>query len=665
MNFTNRICRKNIFFLLLFLSPAIVFSQGSPLQWEVTSTKKSVDTYELTVKAKLVEGWHAYAEIDSALGLEALDLKSANGNIIDDKAFAVRQTALMADPLFDNKDVKVYKGNFEFKYTITLLGQVPATLKVTLTGFISNNQEFLPIEETKEVKLEGGVEVSTDPLLLEKINLANPAADCGDSGQKEKNLLSLFLLGFIGGLIALLTPCVFPMIPVTVGFFTNRSKTRRQGIANAILYGSFIFLIYVLASAPFHLVGNINPQIFNTISTNAWVNVFFFAVFVFFALSFFGLFDIKLPASVSNAAGARSGIFFMALTLVIVSFSCTGVILGSLLVNALSKDGNAWQLTAGMAGFGAALALPFGLFAMFPQWLKKLPKSGGWLETVKISLAFIELALAIKFLSNADLVEHWGILKREVFIGLWVLIATGLGLYLLGVFTKKNYTHPLLPNTNKIKNQNPWLRKSIGIIVLLFACYLVPGLTQTKYANLKLLSGFPPPLSYSIYGKSNVHGKGLEPDVINDYDKALTLARETGKPLLIDFTGWACVNCRKMEELVWTKPEIAQIIKENYILVSLYVDDREKLPVDQQMNYKNKQGEERNIRSIGDKWAVFQAVNFKQATQPLYVVLNPNEELMNHPVGYTPKSSVYKEWLECGVQASRQSTTGKVTKPKK
>jgi thiol:disulfide interchange protein len=460
------------------------------------------------------------------------------------------------------------------------------------------------------------------------------------------------LLGFLGGLIALLTPCVFPMIPVTVSFFTKRAKSRKQAIRNGALYGFFIFLIYVLASVPFHVLGNVQPEIFNNISTNAWLNILFFIIFIFFAISFFGFFELTLPSGIASKADAKSGlgsiggIFFMALTLAIVSFSCTGPILGSLLVGSLS--GGAWPLTAGLAGFGLALALPFALFAIFPEWLQSLPKSGGWLDTVKKVLAFIELALAFKFLSNADLVMHWGILKREVFIGIWILISAGLTLYLFGLL--------LLPHDYKGMKIGTG-RKVLGVIALLFTVYLIPGVTTTKYANLQLLSGFPPPFSYSIYGKDNVHGKGLEANVVNDYAKALQLSKEQHKPILIDFTGWACVNCRKMEENVWTKPEVGDYIRENFILVSLYVDDRANLPAEARiMNYKTSNGDMKDIITAGDKWATFQTENFNQTTQPLYVILNNGEQLMNHPVGYTPDVTEYRNWLECGKKAFDKSS---------
>ncbi|NCU06346.1 MAG: cytochrome C biogenesis protein, partial [Chitinophagaceae bacterium] len=530
---------------------------------------------------------------------------------------------------------------------------------VTVKANAGNQAEFLPIEETIQLKLRDQT-ANGSSLELRHIDLANPIDNCGDNGTASKGLLQLFFLGFVGGLIALLTPCVFPMIPVTVSFFTSpptplhveRGGKRIKGLRNALLYGLFIFLIYLAASVPFHLLGNINPEIFNSISTNAWVNVFFFVLFIFFALSFFGLFEIRMPSALTNVAGSKGGlgsmggIFFLALTLATVSFSCTGPILGSLLVGSLSSQGGAWQLSSGMAGFGAALALPFALFAMFPQWLKRLPKSGGWMDTVKKILAFVELALSIKFLSNADLVEHWGLLKREVFIGLWVVIAMALSIYLF-------YTGLQLLKT-KLNTARVWM--VTGSLCLCFAIYLMPGLSNSKHARLTLLSGFPPPLTYSIYG--NKHAaleRGVEADVVNDYKKALELSKQTGKPLLIDFTGWACVNCRKMEELVWTEPFLMQYMKENFILVSLYVDDRKQLPVDERMLVQLADGTEKEIKTVGERWSLFQSKNFKQVTQPLYVILSPDEQLLNRPKGYTADAGEYKKWLECGVEASRKS----------
>jgi thiol:disulfide interchange protein DsbD len=336
---------------------------------------------------------------------------------------------------------------------------------------------------------------------------------------------------------------------------------------------------------------------------------------------------------------SRAGIFFMALTLVIVSFSCTGPLLGTLLVGALS--GGAVQLTAAMAGFGLALGLPFALFALFPHWLQSLPRSGSWMNSVKIFFGFVELALALKYFSNADLVTQWGLLKRETFFGIWIAISLALALYLLGVIKFKHDPPPAKLSKGRIV---------MGILFIGLALYLAPGVTNTKYANRSLISGFPPPLTYSLY-KASAEKKGVEPAVINDYDKALQLARAEHKPILIDFTGWACVNCRRMEENVWPKDAVKDLIKNDFILVSLYVDDKENLPEDQQFLFTTSDGSKKKIITVGDKFATLQSENFRNASQPLYVIISPDEKLMNYPVGYTPSVKEYSDWLKCGLDA--------------
>jgi len=438
------------------------------------------------------------------------------------------------------------------------------------------------------------------------------------------------------------------MIPLTVSFFTKRSASRKKGIANAFLYGFFIFITYVLISVPFYFLKSNNANILNSISTNIWLNIFFAIVFLVFSLSFFGLFEITLPSGLSNSVDSKSnissvgGIFFMALTLVIVSFSCTGPLLGTLLVGALGQNGGAVQLTVAMAGFGVALGLPFALFALFPNWLQSLPRSGSWMTTVKIVFGFIELALALKYFSNADLVSHWGILKRETFFALWILIDLALVLYLFGVLKFKHDSPPAKLSKGRIV---------IAVLFLGLGIYLIPGLTNTRYANLSLVSGFPPPLSYSLYKHSATDDKGVEALVVNDYDKALQLAKAEHKPILIDFTGWACVNCRKMEENVWPQPEVKDLIKKNFILVSLYVDDKKSLPEDQQFLFTTNDGSKKKIITVGDKFATLQSENFKNASQPLYVVISPDEKLMTYPVGYTPNVKEYQQWLQCGLDA--------------
>lgn len=642
--------KRFVYGLMCLLSPLFTLAQSEHLQWQVKTDKINDSSYNIIAEITIQPNWHVYAEADAETGIDGLQLVWDNENIIPDGNPSFSSDPVqIPDPVFDNKKFRVFMpGKLILTQKINIRGVVPAALKVALKGFAAGNNEFLPLDETQQaVAFEGGVEQSGgNTIKLASVDLSNPAEPCGDPHAAGNSIWIVFLLGLGGGFIALLTPCVFPMIPVTVSFFTNRASNRSQAIRNGILYGFFIFLIYVLASLPFHLIGNVQPEIFNNISTNAWLNIFFFIVFIFFAVSFFGYFEITLPSGIAGKVDSKSGlssisgIFFMALTLVIVSFSCTGVILGTLLVGTAS-DG-AWSLTAGMAGFGTALALPFALFAVFPNWLKSLPKSGGWLDTVKKVLAFVELALAFKFLSNADLVEHWGLLKREIFIGLWLIIALGLAAYLFGWLK--------LPHDYKGQKISAG-RKILGVIAILFAIYLAPGLTNTPYANLKLLSGFPPPLSNSVYGKNNAHGKGVEALVINDYEKAVQLSKQQNKPILIDFTGWACVNCRKMEEQVWTQPAISSLINEQFILVSLYVDDRKKLPAKDRFTYKPVNGNEKDIITMGDKWATFQSENFGQVTQPLYAVLSADGKLMTYPVGYTPDVKKYEDWLNCGLKA--------------
>ncbi|MGB0167589.1 MAG: protein-disulfide reductase DsbD family protein, partial [Luteibaculum sp.] len=446
-------------------------------------------------------------------------------------------------------------------------------------------------------------------LKLAGIDLENPVNDCEIEGaivKEKKGNIAIFFLGFVGGLIALLTPCVFPMIPLTVSFFTKGGSAGGSGIRKSMLYGFFIFLIYLLLSTPFHFLDSVDPEILNTISTNIYLNAAFFVIFVVFAISFFGYFEITLPSKFTNQVDRKSdvggilGTFFMALTLALVSFSCTGPILGSLLAGSLSASGGAMQLTLGMGGFGLALALPFALFAAFPGWLSNLPKSGGWLNNVKVVLGFIELALAVKFLSNADLVGHWGILKRELFFALWVVIGIGLFLYLVGFIR--------FPHDSK--NQKiGWVRKGLALVTLAFVAYIVPGLTNTKYANVSLISGFPPPLFYSYYEKENNCPLGIQ--CFKDYEEGMAYARANNKPVLLDFTGWACVNCRKMEENVWVENEVYNRLNEDYVLISLYVDDRQPLPEDQRFTYQTANGKKKKIRTQGNKWATLQTETFQ------------------------------------------------------
>ena len=638
------------FILLCFSSTAQ--DSSNIIQWTGNSQKVADKKFDIILKGQINKGWHLYAKPDVGVGLTGLVANVKETSVNADTLSIVSALSPINDLLFDNTVQQVATSTVEIKLPVNVGDTIPSRVRLQLIYEVAKGQDsFLMEEKEVLVAFEGGVQLKKDArLIIPSIDLKKPAADCGVEGSTSsqgKGLLAIFALGFLGGLVALLTPCVFPMIPLTVSFFTKKSGSRKSGLKNAFTYGFFIFLIYVLLSLPFHFIDNLNPEILNNISTNVYLNVFFFVIFIVFAISFFGYFEITLPGAVSNSIDSKSsvgsitGIFFMALTLALVSFSCTGPILGSLLAGSLSSDGGAMQLTSGMAGFGLALALPFALFAMFPNWLNALPKSGGWLTTVKVVLGFLELAMALKFLSNADLVMHWGILKREVFIGLWIIIFALMTLYLFG---KIRFPHdaPL----KKI----PTVRMILGLLSAAFTLYLIPGVTNTKYANLSLISGFPPPLYYSIYAKESDCVLNL--NCTRDYEQGLQMAKEQNKAILLDFTGYACVNCRRMEENVWTQPEVYKVLHDNFIIISLYVDDKKELPANEQFTYTTRDGLQKEIKTVGDKWATFQTENFKNNSQPWYVILNTKEELMNHPVGYVPEEKEYLQWLECGLNAA-------------
>ena len=633
-----------IFIALIFSVTQLQAQADSIAKATVNIRAKNDSVYTIQVGVQVQAGWKIYDA--NAEGVEAPSLKFTleTAVAVNQPTYSVVAQA-QQDVLFGN--AKAFTGQFDITEEIVIRGFQPDSLKGVVVLSAGKASSFYVIELPIAMPLANGQKGTQFNILLPASARGAPENACGEttsSTNADSGAWGVFFLGFLGGLIALVTPCVFPMIPVTVSFFTKRSKTRKQGIQNGLIYGLSIFLIYVLASVPFHIAGNVQPEIFNSISTNAWLNIAFFAIFIFFSISFFGYFEISLPSGIANKADAKSGlgslggIFFMAITLAIVSFSCTGPILGTLLVGSL--QGGAWALTQGMAGFGLALALPFTLFAIFPQWLQSLPKSGGWLDTVKKVLAFVELALAFKFLSNADLVQHWGLLKREVFIGIWILISLGLSAYLIGFL--------LLPHD--VKGQKIALgRKLFGGLALGFALYLGAGLMPQNANNLKLLSGFPPPTHYSLFA-SDSSSYGLKADVVNDYNKALAMAKAQQKPILIDFTGWACVNCRKMEEQVWTDPAVQNFIQENYILLSLYVDDRANLPVAERFVYRTQGGQQKQINTVADLWATFETENFNQSSQPLYVVLSPDQVLQSNPIGYTPDIQEYLEWLKCSAK---------------
>ncbi|AXT58804.1 DUF255 domain-containing protein [Aquimarina sp. AD10] len=659
--------RYLLLLLTAFLVSTTVFSQTlDPIKWKANVEKETDDTYILNFEATLDKGWHLYSQNEAETDEIAPTPTEFSFDSTPETYKLVGETIepkgiQKYDNIFE-MDVKYFEDNVTFFQKIKLVDKTTKVIKAEVFFSVCDDErclapevvEFtLDLNQKEAIENKGDVSSITaaDKEKSESLHIQVKGKEAFPTEKVEdKSYLNIFILGFLGGLIALLTPCVFPMIPLTVSFFTKGAKDRKKGLFNAVLYGLFIFLIYVLLSLPFHLLDSLDPEILNNISTNVTLNIVFFVIFIVFAISFFGYFEITLPASWSNkmdskatSVGGVLGIFFMALTLALVSFSCTGPILGSLLGGSLSSDGGAIQLSFGMGGFGLALALPFGLFALFPNWLNSLPKSGGWLNTVKVVLGFLELALAFKFLSNADLVEHWGLLKREVFLAIWIIIGIGLTLYL---FAKIRF-----PHDSPIQKLST-TRKVLGVVTLAFVIYLLPGLSNTAYANLKLLSGFPPPLFYSVYEKE-AHGP-LGLNAYTDFEEGVKAAKAQNKPIMVDFTGWACVNCRKMEEQVWSYPEIMKILKDEYILISLYVDDREKLSDDQQFKFLKPDGRVKDIRTIGDKWATFQTLNFQNNSQPYYVLLDSNMNLLNHTTAYTPDTKEYLNWLKKGLQNNKK-----------
>lgn len=513
-----------------------------------------------------------------------------------------------------------------------------------------NSVKMASAEETAVAK---DTTIAEEKAIVKETEKAEIAIAKPVEKKDSRGLISIFIIAFLSGFAALLTPCVFPMIPMTVSFFTKQSKTKAAGIRNALIYGFSIIIIYVL-------LGSIVTAVFgadslNALSTNVWFNLIFFILLVVFAVSFLGAFEIMLPNALANKVDSQAdrggliGIFFMALALAIVSFSCTGPIVGTLLVEAASKGGIA--PIVGMLGFSTAIALPFSLFAAFPGWLNALPKSGGWLNTVKVVLGFLELALAFKFLSNADLVLqlHW--LEREVFLTIWIAVFGTLACYLFGKIT--------LPHDSPLNHISVG-RLGFGLIVLSFTIYLIPGLWG---APLKLISGFAPPMQYSEspdgFGASKSvsetksdlpEGAEFGPQNIitfHDYDKGMEFAKKNGKPVLLDFTGYACVNCRKMEELVWSDSKVSDVLKNKVVLISLYVDDKKELPENEQYISETTG---KKIKTVGNKWSDLQIKRYKANAQPFYVIVDQNSANLTEPSAYNPDIEDYYNWLNTGIK---------------
>ncbi|SIS69622.1 protein-disulfide reductase DsbD family protein [Chryseobacterium gambrini] len=678
--------------LFFFITLAVSGQIKNPVKFKFTINELGDNQYEAVLNATMESGWHIYSkDIPEDTGIPT-DYKVSGKNIeLIGKFTEVGKKHEEFSEAFGGKII-FYSNTAGFKQKFKLKdGTKPGDVVAEITyqtcddrvclapNTLEFNKQVTPKGAAEEVKTDekttakdslqpvvdtlGNVVQTAVPtaetqkldpknLKIESINFQKPLTDCGTGASKiSENYWTYLLLGFIGGLIALLTPCVFPMIPLTVSFFTKGNKNPAKGKRDALIYGFFILLIFVLLSVPFHLIDGIAGNIFNEISTNVWLNIAFFIIFIFFAGSFFGYYDITLPSSIANKsskaeeAGGIIGIFFMALTLVIVSFSCTGPILGSLLGSAITGSANVpMLLTFALAGFGLAWAIVFGLLALFPQALQSLPKSGGWMNTVKVVLGFVELALALKFLSKADLVSKTFFIKRELFIGIWIVVAIGLAIYLFGLIK--------FPHDDK-KPKISVTRKILGVLGIGFVVYLVQGLIPSDRPKLQLLSGILPPLNVSYFHDEKDGILGMHPE--HDFFTAIELAKKEGKPILIDFTGYGCENCRKMEEFVWSEPDILPILQNDVVLASLYVDDKEELPEDQKTKVDLGDGQVKKVKTIGDRWSLFQQVNFNNNSQPHYVLLTPDGKVINTPVsGYMEKEK-FKKFLECGVNYYKQN----------
>ena len=647
------------FYLLLFVVAfplnAIAQTEDNPVVWEQQIKKLSDTEYELVMKAKILDGWHMYSQFTSEFGsLPSEFTYNGHGTVYELVGGTTESETIKEYSEIFEVEETYFKDNATFTQRIKVvdakINQIDVDLffQVCKEVCIPMDKKFIFTLDGSEAQAINATVDDRSLALSQKLRLDLKNRELLTQGQDtiatSTNIWVIFGLGFLGGLIALLTPCVFPMIPLTVSFFTKHSQKKSKGIINALLYGFFIILIYFLLSLPFHLFDSVDSQILNSIATNVWLNLLFFLIFIFFAFSFFGYYELTLPSSWANKMDAASskvggvlGIFFMAVTLAIVSFSCTGPILGGLLGGTTLAEGEvASNLTAGMTGFGVALALPFALFALFPAWLNSLPKSGGWMTTVKVVLGFLEIGLALKFLSNADLVGHWGILKREVFLGIWIVLGIAMTLYLFGLYK--------FPHDGPVKKLSAG-RKLTAFISAAFTIYMILGVT--KITNLKLLSGFPPPEFYSVFEQESDCPLGI--DCFKDFDEGLAYAKEVNKPILLDFTGWACVNCRKMEENVWSDSEVFPIIKNNYVLISLYTDDREELPDAEKFNFQFDSGRVKEINNIAQKWGTFQDVNFKSISQPFYVLLSPDLKVLNTSI-QNSDIPTYKNWLLEGLK---------------
>ena len=657
----------------------------NPLKWKTSIEKISDTEYELQAKAIIESGWHLYSQEVSDGGpipTRFTFTKAPEFQIIG--AVKEEKGKTINDPIFKML-IKFFEKETTFRQRVKILSSKPFTIKAEVEFMVCNDENCLPpssdeLEFTvspsakavtliesdakKEIKT---AEIDSSATVVKEKTEEIIQTEAEKTPKKElkkqqpetesRSLWSIFLLSFFSGFAALLTPCVFPMIPMTVSFFTKQSKTKAQVIRKAVFYGMSIIAIYIFLGAS--VTWFFGADSLNALSTNVWFNLIFFVLLMFFAFSFLGAFEIMLPNAWANKVDSQAdkggvvGILFMALALAIVSFSCTGPIVGTLLVEAASRGGIAPFV--GMFGFSLALALPFTLFAAFPGWLNSLPKSGGWLNSVKVFLGFLEMALAFKFLSNADLVLQLHLLERETFLAIWIAIFGTLTFYLFGKIQ--------LPHDSPVSNISVG-RLGLGVLVLAFTIYLIPGIWG---APLKMISGFPPPMHYSEIpnGLSNSESREITENLpegaemgphdimaFRDYDLGMQYARKMGKPVMIDFTGHACVNCRKMEDNVWSDDKVQKILKGDLVLISLYVDDKRELASHEQ---KVSELTGKKIKYIGQKWSEFQTIKYKTNAQPFYVLVTNEGEKLNETSAYNPHSDDYLAWLNTGICNFKQS----------
>lgn len=637
------------------------------VSWEKKQTNTADGVVTLSFKATLKQGWHIYDVTlpDGGPTPTHIELDGAKGVKLLEGLKPSKKPTSIFDPNFD-MNLRWYTGSVTFEQKAQIEDPEHFVLSGDLVYMLCNDQTCLPptrlpfdikasdLTTPLEMEATASEEASEEvPATTVESEVANFTGDIwkpvveeikayGDTtlSATDNSLLMIFVLGFLGGLIALLTPCVWPMIPMTVSFFLKRSKSRNAAIRDAVIYGLAIIVIYLTLGLLITAI--FGPSALNDLATSALFNILFFALLVFFAVSFFGAFELVLPQSWTNKMDAKAestsgllSIFFMAFTLALVSFSCTGPIIGTLLVQAATSGSSLLSPAIGMLGFAVALALPFTLFAVFPNFLQSMPKSGGWMTSVKVTLGFLELALSLKFLSVADLAYGWGILDRETFVALWIVIFALLGIYLLGKLK--------LPHDSDL----PFVsvtRLFLAIISLSFAIYMVPGLWG---APLKAISAFAPPLytqDFNLYD-SEVHPK------YHDYESGMRAAQSEGKPVLIDFSGYGCVNCREMEASVWTDPKVKGIIDDEFILVTLIVDDKTKLP----KYIEVKDGDStRKLKTIGERWSYFQSHKFGSNAQPFYVMLDGNGLPLGPSFGFDKDVDHYVNWLQSGLEEYRK-----------